>query len=135
MCKAFPTEVSCELPNVGAAGGEQNHNGLCVLSQNIINEKMYLAIWFWMVSLIIISPFCIMYRISTIFFDGFRSILLISKFYNFCFNFKTIILKIEYLKKTCIKVAFAILLGSIDIPKIFPKFSRIPKIHKVRKEI
>jgi hypothetical protein len=28
---------------VGAAGGEQNHNGLCILSQNIINEKMYLG--------------------------------------------------------------------------------------------
>ena len=40
MCKAFPTEVSCELPNVGAAGGEQNHNGICVLSQNILNEKV-----------------------------------------------------------------------------------------------
>ena len=83
MCKAFPTEVSCVLPNVGASGGNQNQNGLCVLSQNILNEKMYLAIWFWMVFLIIISPFCIIYRIATLFFDQFRTILLISKFYLF----------------------------------------------------
>ena len=79
MCKAFPTEVSCSLPNVGAAGGEQIHNGICVLSQNIINEKMYLAIWFWLVFLIIISPLCIFYRIMTLFFDGFRTVLLTSK--------------------------------------------------------
>ena len=46
MCAVFPTEVSCTVPNIGAAGGEQNHNGLCVLSQNIINEKIYLIIWF-----------------------------------------------------------------------------------------
>ena len=33
MCSVFPTEVSCDLPNVGAAGKEQVHNGLCVLTQ------------------------------------------------------------------------------------------------------
>jgi len=82
MCKAFPTEVSCSLPNVGAAGGEQIHNGICVLSQNIINEKMYLAIWFWLVILIIISPLCIFYRIMTLFFDGFRTALLMARVGN-----------------------------------------------------
>jgi len=82
MCKAFPTEVSCSLPNVGAAGGEQIHNGICVLSQNIINEKMYLAIWFWLVFLIIISPLCIFYRIMTLFFDGFRTVLLTTRVGN-----------------------------------------------------
>jgi hypothetical protein len=54
FCKVFPTEVSCTVPNIGAAGGEQNHNGLCILSQNIINEKMYLAIWFWLIILMIL---------------------------------------------------------------------------------
>jgi len=82
MCKAFPTEVSCELPNVGAAGGEQNHNGICVLSQNILNEKMYLAMWFWLVFVIIVSPLCIIYRIMTLFFDGFRTGLLITRIGN-----------------------------------------------------
>ena len=47
MCAVFPTVTSCDIPNVGAAGGEQIHNGLCVLTQNIINEKIYLVLWFW----------------------------------------------------------------------------------------
>ena len=33
MCSVFPTVTSCNIPNVGAAGGEQVHNGLCVLTQ------------------------------------------------------------------------------------------------------
>ena len=33
MCGVFPTEVSCNIPNIGAAGEAQSHNGLCVLTQ------------------------------------------------------------------------------------------------------
>lgn len=79
LCEAFPTEVSCDVPNVGAAGGVQNSNGLCILSQNIINEKMYLIIWFWLVLLIFISVPYLMFRLCTIFFDYVRYALLISK--------------------------------------------------------
>ena len=73
-------KVSCTVPNVGAAGGPQNHNGLCVLSQNVINEKMYLAVWFWTVLLIFIVPFFIIYRLCIIMFTCLRSGLLISKY-------------------------------------------------------
>ena len=79
FCTTFPLEVSCSVPNVGAAGGGQYHNGLCVLSQNIINEKMYIAVWFWTVLLIFIIPLIVIYRILTLTFKCFRSGLLMSK--------------------------------------------------------
>ena len=79
FCSTFPLEVSCSVPNVGAAGGGQYHNGLCVLSQNIINEKMYIAVWFWTVLLIFIIPLIVIYRILTLTFKCFRSGLLMSK--------------------------------------------------------
>jgi len=66
MCEVFPTEVSCNIPNIGAAGGKQISNGLCVLTQNIINEKMYFIFWFWYVILGFISVLCLIYRICTI---------------------------------------------------------------------
>eukprot|EP00088_Acartia_fossae_P035740 TRINITY_DN36869_c0_g1_i1.p1 TRINITY_DN36869_c0_g1~~TRINITY_DN36869_c0_g1_i1.p1 ORF type:complete len:424 (-),score=70.36 TRINITY_DN36869_c0_g1_i1:104-1375(-) len=72
MCAVFPTQVSCTIPNVGAAGGNQDHNGLCVLSQNIINEKIYLALWFWYSFLGPVSIFFIFFRLMTILFDGVR---------------------------------------------------------------
>lgn len=79
FCSTFPKEVSCTVPNVGAAGGLQNHNGLCVLSQNIINEKMYLAVWFWVVFLVFVIPLLVLYRICTLLFDCFRTGLLMCK--------------------------------------------------------
>lgn len=82
FCQVFPLETSCTLPSVGAGGGEQETNGLCVLSQNIINQKMYLVLWFWMTFLIMITPLCLIYRIITIWFDCFRSALLMAQIGN-----------------------------------------------------
>ena len=62
MCSVFPTVTSCNIPNVGAGGGEQMHNGLCVLTQNIINEKIYLVLWWWYAFLAPITVLFIGYR-------------------------------------------------------------------------
>jgi len=82
MCAVFPTEVSCTVPNIGAAGGEQNHNGLCVLSQNIINEKIYLIIWWYLSVLVILSVVFTCYRLCTLFFDQLRFALIYAKIAN-----------------------------------------------------
>ncbi len=65
-------QVSCDMPTVGASGREQWHNGLCVLSQNVINEKIYLALWFYLVFVMVCCCFFIFYRLATIFFEPFR---------------------------------------------------------------
>ena len=79
MCAAFPTEVSCSIPYIGAAGGEATSNGLCVLTQNNINEKLYLVFWFWYVFLSIVSVFAITYRLVTILSEELRFSLIYSK--------------------------------------------------------
>ena len=40
--------------------------------QNIINEKMYLAMWFWFVFMIVVNTLHTFYRVSTLFFDKLR---------------------------------------------------------------
>merc|ERR1719350_528741 len=72
MCSVFPTVTSCTIPNVGASGVAQFHNGLCVLTQNIINEKIYLVLWFWYAFLGPLSVLFVFYRLFTIFFGGIR---------------------------------------------------------------
>ena len=79
MCAAFPTEVSCNIPYIGAAGGKAISNGLCVLTQNNINEKLYLVFWFWFVFMFAVSVFAITYRLVTILSENVRFYLIYSK--------------------------------------------------------
>ena len=59
MCDVFPTKVSCDVSTVGAGSGSQTNNGLCILSQNIINEKIYLVLWFWFIFLFCVAGFMV----------------------------------------------------------------------------
>ena len=34
---------------MGSAAGKDVESGMCILSQNIINQKIYLVLWFWYV--------------------------------------------------------------------------------------
>merc|ERR1712226_446251 len=51
MCNTFPTRVSCQFNYTGFGGGTSSLNGYCLLTQNIMNEKIYLALWFWFVAM------------------------------------------------------------------------------------
>ncbi len=57
---------------MGASGREQWHNGLCVLSQNVINEKIYLALWFYLVFTMCCCLVFMFYRTATIFIEPIR---------------------------------------------------------------
>jgi len=54
MCRTFPTRVACKFTSGGTGGLPKTENSYCILSQNIINEKIYLALWFWFVAMIAI---------------------------------------------------------------------------------
>merc|ERR1711988_1341749 len=48
MCNTFPTRVACKFEITGSSGGKSKYNSYCILSQNILNDKIYLALWFWL---------------------------------------------------------------------------------------
>ena len=72
MCSAFPTKIFCTISRQGVGGSVERSNGFCILSQNIINEKIYLIMWFWMVILFGTSTLILMYRCGTIIFPSLR---------------------------------------------------------------
>ncbi|GAB6022656.1 hypothetical protein CHUAL_006747 [Chamberlinius hualienensis] len=79
MVMVFPRVTKCTFYTFGPGGNPQNHDTVCVLPINIINEKIYIVLWFWFIILAIISGLAIIYRIVTIFSPQIRYQLLKSR--------------------------------------------------------
>ena len=65
--------MSCTLQQVGVTGAGKKINGMCILSQNIINEKIYLALWFWYMFLFMMCGLQFFYYIIIIAVPGLKS--------------------------------------------------------------
>jgi hypothetical protein len=63
MAKVFPKVTKCTFHNYGPSGTVEKKDGLCVLPLNIINEKIYIFIWFWLIIVAIISGLAVVYRL------------------------------------------------------------------------
>lgn len=63
MIRVFPRVTKCSIHKFGPSGDVQKHDALCILSLNIINEKIFVFIWFWFVLLATISGVMLLYRI------------------------------------------------------------------------
>merc|ERR1712179_670197 len=55
--RLFPTQAKCTIHNFGPSGTIQTQDTLCILSVNLINQKVFLVIWVWLVLLLITSFF------------------------------------------------------------------------------
>ena len=61
------------MPLVEPAGQVVRLNGICILSQNIINEKIYLFMWFWLVFMFAASAIQLILDIAILAIPAFRS--------------------------------------------------------------
>lgn len=68
----FPTVTKCTFKKYGPSGSVELRDGMCVLTQNTLNQKMYVFLWFWFHILAAISAFVIMCRIFTLVFPSLR---------------------------------------------------------------
>merc|ERR1712088_933183 len=66
MHKVFPKVTKCSFSKYGPSGTIQRHDALCVLPLNIINEKIYIFLYFWFVFPAAISAVWLVYRLLTI---------------------------------------------------------------------
>ena len=51
MCRTFPRVASCDYHRFGPGGGVAGINALCILALNVINDKVFVLIWWWLVFL------------------------------------------------------------------------------------
>jgi len=72
MIRVFPRMTKCTFHRYGSSGDVQRHDALCILPLNIINEKIYIFLWFWFVFLAIISGSLMIYRICILMVDQLR---------------------------------------------------------------
>jgi len=76
MCELFPTEVACYIRIGATTGAVDRSNYLCILSNNLFNQKYFFVLWLWWFFLIAISVLGIVYRLARIMVpDLSRSIL------------------------------------------------------------
>ncbi|ROT82405.1 innexin 2 [Penaeus vannamei] len=76
MIVVFPRVTKCSFNMYGPSGTIETHDLMCVLALNIINEKIYVFMWFWFVILAIISTMALIYRLLVFCVPAIRSGLL-----------------------------------------------------------
>ena len=62
MAKVFPRMTKCTFYKYGGSGTLMTLDALCVLGMNILNEKIYVFLWFWFIIMSIITGIQIIYR-------------------------------------------------------------------------
>merc|ERR1712170_219443 len=76
MCNAFPTMTRCTYQYQGNEGGDAEKSAQCILAQNIINQKIYLVLWYWLVFLIIVGVLQMVFEVAIFTVPSFRIALL-----------------------------------------------------------
>ncbi|XP_054714875.1 innexin inx2-like [Uloborus diversus] len=62
LVKRFPRMTKCVFYDYGSSGDVQKVDALCLLPLNILNEKIFIILWFWMVFLCVVSAITLFYR-------------------------------------------------------------------------
>ncbi|XP_070506516.1 innexin inx7 [Chironomus tepperi] len=62
----FPKVTKCHFHKYGASGSIQKHDALCVMALNIINEKIFIFLWFWYCILLTVSILSLIWRLITV---------------------------------------------------------------------
>uniref|UniRef100_A0A1B6CKW9 Innexin n=1 Tax=Clastoptera arizonana TaxID=38151 RepID=A0A1B6CKW9_9HEMI len=66
MARVFPKLTKCTFRKYGPSGTIQKFDGLCVLPLNIVNEKIYVFLWFWFIVLTVVSGLSVIYRAAVV---------------------------------------------------------------------
>ena len=76
----FPRMTKCTFHKFGTSGNIESHDALCILPINIVNEKIYVFLWFWFLILGSMTLLVVLYRLIIIFSPRMRAYLLFIRF-------------------------------------------------------
>ncbi|XP_015913017.1 innexin inx2-like [Parasteatoda tepidariorum] len=79
MIKVFPRMTKCTFHRYGSSGDVQKHDAMCLIPINILNEKIYIFLWFWFIILTVLSALQLAYRTAIIILPKIRFYILRAK--------------------------------------------------------
>ncbi|CAG9138453.1 Innexin inx3 [Plutella xylostella] len=80
MIEIFPRITKCTFHKFGASGTIQKHDALCVLALNILNEKIFIFLWFWFIILSVVSGLALVYSAAVVLMPSTRETILKRRF-------------------------------------------------------
>ena len=73
----FPFRLTkCTFHKYGHSGTIEKHDALCLLATNIISEKIYVFLWFWLIILAVLTACYLIYTIAVIAVPSIRKTML-----------------------------------------------------------
>ncbi|KAG8191997.1 hypothetical protein JTE90_001733 [Oedothorax gibbosus] len=63
LVRAFPRMTKCQFYDFGSSGDVQRVDALCILPLNVLNEKIFIFLWFWMVLLLVLTGVTVFFRL------------------------------------------------------------------------
>lgn len=76
MGDVFPKVTKCTFRTHSIVADIIDHDAICVLSLNIVNEKVYLVMWLWLIVLAVMSGLTVIYRLAVILVPQLRQYML-----------------------------------------------------------
>jgi hypothetical protein len=76
MQEIFPKMTKCDFYMHSSVGHVDNIDVMCLLPLNIVNEKIFLGMWIWLVILITITSHAVLYRMLILLVPDLRSFML-----------------------------------------------------------
>jgi hypothetical protein len=75
MIYIFPRMTKCMFYKFGPSGEVERHDAICILPLNIVNEKIYIFLWFWFAFLTTLTVLLVVHRLFIIISHRFRAFL------------------------------------------------------------
>ena len=66
MIFIFPRMTKCTFYKFGVSGEIERHDAVCILPLNVVNEKIYVFLWFWFLGLGALTLGVVLYRLVII---------------------------------------------------------------------
>ncbi|CAH2231976.1 jg4037 [Pararge aegeria aegeria] len=79
MDQYFPKLTKCWFRSYGPSGSMQHKDRLCVLPLNIVNEKIFVFLWFWLIFLALLSALAVLFRILVISMPPLRTVMIMGQ--------------------------------------------------------